>query len=168
MANKVDIKHLNSFVPPFVRLFFTKGHERTLRAKENVAVSFVFKGVTIAIGFVIVPLAIDYLDPTRYGVFLTISSVAGWFSFFDIGLGNGLRNKFTEAMAKDDKRLGKIYVSTTYVILGAIVCTVFLIFATVHPFITWSRVFNPRYSRFWDSSCSSTSVQDHYCSWVLA
>ena len=37
---------------------------------------------------------------------LTLSSIIGWFAFFDIGFGNGLRNKFAEAIAKGDHQLG--------------------------------------------------------------
>ena len=48
----------------------------------------------------LVPLTIHYINPTRYGIWLTVSSIIGWVSFFDIGFGNGLRNKFAEALAK--------------------------------------------------------------------
>ena len=56
----------------------------------------------MAIGLVLVPLTINYLNPTKYGIWITLSSVIGWFSFFDIGLGNGLRNRFAEAIANND------------------------------------------------------------------
>ena len=68
--------------------FFTKGHERTIRAKKNITASFVIKGISIAVGLVLVPLTINYLNPTKYGIWITLSSIIGWFSFFDIGLGN--------------------------------------------------------------------------------
>ncbi|MBE0664157.1 MAG: hypothetical protein IH597_17000 [Bacteroidales bacterium] len=79
---------LNSF-----NAFFTKGHERTLRAKKNILASFIIKGLNIAIGLALVPLIINYLDPTRYGIWITLSSMIAWFGFFDIGLGHELRNR---------------------------------------------------------------------------
>ena len=79
-----------------------KGHERTVKAKKNIVASFVIKGLNIAIGLILVPLTINYLNPTKYGIWITLSSVIGWFSFFDIGLGNGLRNRFAEAIAVGD------------------------------------------------------------------
>jgi hypothetical protein len=38
------------------------------------------------------------LIPTRYEIWLTLSSIVGWFSFFDVGLGHGLRNKFAPSL----------------------------------------------------------------------
>lgn len=77
--------------------FVTKGHQRSVKAKKNIFASFIIKGTSILIGFYMVPLTIGYVDKEQYGVWLTLSSVVGWFSFFDIGLGNGLRNKLAVA-----------------------------------------------------------------------
>lgn len=74
--------------------FFTKGHERSIKAKKNILASFIIKGLSIAISLVLVPLTINYINPTQYGIWLTLSSIVAWFSFFDIGLTQGLRNKF--------------------------------------------------------------------------
>lgn len=49
-----------------------------------------------------------------------MSSIVGWFVFFDVGLTQGLRNRFAEARAKGDEELARNYVSTTYAILGII------------------------------------------------
>lgn len=65
---------------------FFKGHERTIKAKKQIAYSFIIKGISIVIGFVFVPLILGYLDPERYGIWLTLSSVVTWFPFFEIGL----------------------------------------------------------------------------------
>ena len=83
--------------------FFTQGNKRTLRAKKNITVSFISKAISILIGFIIVPLTLSYIGEVEYGIWLTIASIISWFSFFDIGLGNGLRNKLAEALAKDDQ-----------------------------------------------------------------
>src|SRR5665648_546203 len=94
--------------------FFTKGHERSIKAKKNILASLIIKGLSIAISLVLVPLTINYINPSRYGIWLTLSSIVGWFSFFDIGLTQGLRNKFAEAKAKGEDNLAQILVSTTY------------------------------------------------------
>jgi O-antigen/teichoic acid export membrane protein len=122
--------------------FMTEGHERSLKAKRNILASFVIKGFSIVIGFVLVPLTIGFINPTRYGIWLTLSSFIGWFSFFDIGLGNGLRNKFAEAKARGDVEMARIYVSTTYAILTLIICPVLLIFIAINPLLNWTRIFN--------------------------
>ncbi len=129
-------------IPRFLKIQFTEGHERSLRAKKNILASFFIKGLSILISFILVPLTINYVNPTRYGIWLTLSSFIGWFSLADIGLGNGLRNKFAEALAKNDKELARTYVSTTYAILGMILIGILLIFFLVFPFIDWLMIFN--------------------------
>ena len=63
----------------------------------NVVASFAVKLLTILISLIIVPLTLTYLSSYEYGVWLTISSVLSWLDFFDVGLGNGLRNKLSES-----------------------------------------------------------------------
>jgi O-antigen/teichoic acid export membrane protein len=94
------------------------------------------------IGFIMVPLTIGYLNPTQYGIWITISSIIGWFGFFDIGLGNGLRNKLTEALAKHDVQLAKTYVSTTYFLISLISALVFLVFLFINYFLNWNTILN--------------------------
>jgi len=126
----------------YVINFFSKGHQRSLLAKKNILASFIIKGLSIAIGLVLVPLTINYLDATKYGIWITLSSVIGWFGFFDIGLGNGLRNKFAKALAMNKHELARIYVSTTYAILSLIIGGVLLLFFLVNPFLDWNNILN--------------------------
>jgi len=127
----------------FKSLFgFGEGHERTKRAKKNIGASFLLKGSNIIIGLMLVPLTVNYLEPTRYGIWITLSSIVGWFGFFDIGLGHGLRNRFAESLAKRDHELARVYVSTTYAILTIIISSILLVFYLVNPFIDWNRVLN--------------------------
>lgn len=122
--------------------FFVKGHPRSLLAKKNIIASFIIKGGSIAISILMVPLTIYYVNPSRYGIWLTLSSIVGWLSFFDIGFGNGLRNKFAEALADKKEELARIYVSTTYAILSIIIAGVVVLFFIVNPFIDWAKVLN--------------------------
>ncbi len=121
--------------------FFT-GHVRTVRTKKNIIGMFALKGVSLVIGFVMVPLTLRYLNPTNYGIWLTLSSVIGWFGFFDIGLGNGLRNKFAEAMAINDVERARVYVSTTYVLLSAVIVVLFIGILAISPLLNWSWILN--------------------------
>jgi O-antigen/teichoic acid export membrane protein len=122
--------------------FFNTGHERSTRAKRNILYSFLIKGLSIAISLVLVPLTIHYVNPTRYGIWLTLSSIIGWFTFFDIGFGNGLRNKLAEAVSREEYELARIYVSTTYAILSIIIGFVLIIFLCINPLLNWSRILN--------------------------
>ena len=120
----------------------TNGHERSVKAKKNILASFLIKGLTVAISLLLVPLTITYINPTRYGIWLTLSSIIGWFAFFDIGFGNGLRNKFAESIALGEHEKARIYVSTTYAVLSLIIAGVLLLFFCINPFLDWSKILN--------------------------
>lgn len=126
----------------YVTDFFSRGSLRSLEAKKNIFWSFGFKGISVIINLVLVPVTINYLNPTRYGIWITISSIMAWFSFFDIGLGNGLRNKFAESKAKGELMKARIYISTTYAALIIIFCIVWLVFLVSNYFLDWSRILN--------------------------
>jgi O-antigen/teichoic acid export membrane protein len=116
------------------------GHERSIRAKKNIIASLVIRGCSIAISLVLVPLTINYVNTSRYGIWLTVSSIVGWLSFFDIGLTQGLRNKFAEAKARGDDATAQIYVSTTYAILGIIFTAIWIFFIIANNFLNWSGI----------------------------
>ena len=126
----------------FVKNYLNSGHARSIRAKKNIIASFLLKGLSIPISLIVVPLTINYINPTRYGIWLTMTSIVGWFSFFDIGFGNGLRNKFAESLAKDKHEEARIYVSTTYAILSIIISIALILFICINPFLNWSKILN--------------------------
>lgn len=125
-----------------IKSFLNEGHERSVKTKKNIFTSILIKCVSIAISFLLIPLALNYLNPVKYGIWLTLTSVIGWFAFFDLGLGNGLRNKLAEALAKDDKELARTYISTSYAIMSLTIGIVYLLFVLIFPFINWSFILN--------------------------
>ncbi len=88
------------------------------------------------------PLTLDYVNSTQYGIWLALSSIVGWFSFFNIGLTNGLRNKFAEAKALGDDSGAQTYVSTTYATLILIFSAVWIIFLVINPLLDWAKILN--------------------------
>ena len=117
-------------------------NERTLRVNKNIIFSFALKGISILISFLLVPLTINYLNPNEYGIWLTLCSIFGWLTYFDIGLGNGLRNKLGETLALNNSELGKKYVSTTFVLLALIMLLLYVVFLIVNPFLNWNKILN--------------------------
>lgn len=117
-----------------------QGQLRSVKAKKNILGGILVRGCGIAISLILVPLTIDYVNTERYGIWITISSIVAWFSFFDIGLTQGLRNKFAEAIAKEDHNAAQIYVSTAYALLGLIFLGVWLAFIIATQFIDWSSL----------------------------
>ena len=80
---------------------FGLDNKRTQRAGKNVLVKFITTAITLLISFIIVPLVLGFIGEIEYGIWLTISSIVAWFNYFDVGLGNGLRNKLAVALARD-------------------------------------------------------------------
>jgi O-antigen/teichoic acid export membrane protein len=119
---------------------FNKGHERSIKAKKNIFFLALIKIVGILTSLLLVSIAIDYVDKVQYGVWLTISSIVGWFSFFDIGLSNGMRNKFAEAISKGDEKSAKAYVSTTYFSLTILFLLVWIIFVSINRYLDWNAI----------------------------
>jgi len=122
--------------------FLTQGHERSLRAKKNIIKSVFIKGGSVIISLMLIPLTIDYVNPTQYGIWLTLSSIITWAALFDMGLGNGLKNKLAEVIALNDTSKAKSYVSSTYAILIIISALLFVAFCVINPYINWSKVLN--------------------------
>jgi O-antigen/teichoic acid export membrane protein len=125
-----------------IRAFLNKGSDRTVIVKKNVISIFLIKSISVLTSFLLVPLTIDYVNPYQYGIWLTLSSVVAWLSFFDIGFGNGFRNKFSIAVANGDHKLAKIYVSTIYTYLSIIFFSVWAVFILINTFIDWNKVLN--------------------------
>ncbi|MGE5328874.1 MAG: lipopolysaccharide biosynthesis protein [Deltaproteobacteria bacterium] len=122
--------------------FFTEGNKRSVEAKKNVLGSLVIKILSIAISLVMVPITIHYINPTQYGIWLTLSSMVAWISFFDIGFTQGLRNRFTEARAAGNTDLARTYVSTAYFYIGIIFFCIWILLMIINRFIDWGKVLN--------------------------
>jgi O-antigen/teichoic acid export membrane protein len=126
----------------FFKDYILKGHSRSVKAKKNIISSFLIKGFSIVVGFLFIRIAYHYIDETRLGIWFTISSLLTWFSFFEIGLGKGLRNKLAEALALNDKKLAKTYISTTYAVLSLIIAGVAILFFSLSSFFNWAKILN--------------------------
>lgn len=117
--------------------FFFRGSRRSIQAKKNIAAMVFIKGGNILIGLLLVPLTLRYVDSDTYGIWLAISSMVAWMSFFDIGINNGLKNKLTEALAHGDIPLAKRFVSTTYALLSLIFLPLMVLLLVVTPMLDW-------------------------------
>ena len=116
--------------------------ERNVKIYSNIFSTFFYKGFSILISLILVPLTLHYVDNIRYGIWITLSSILTWLNFFDMGFGNGLRNRLAEAIANGKYKLARIYVSTTYAILTIIISIVLVIFLITNSLINWTKVLN--------------------------
>lgn len=119
---------------------YSKSNERSKDIVKNAAMSIGTKGATILASLLLVPMTIHYINPTQYGIWLTLSSIIGMVAMFDLGLGNGFRNKFAEAKAYGDLTTAKQLLSTTYFALGIVVSILLIIALSVNMFVDWTEV----------------------------
>lgn len=134
----------------YTRMFFAEalnkllktGEKRNIRIKKNIVASFVLRSLSVSINLLIVSQAIKYVDAVQYGVWLTLTSIISWFTYFDFGMGNGFRNKLTTAIAFKEHEKAKKYVSTTYAVFAIIAVSIFLAFYFINPYIDWSSALN--------------------------
>lgn len=129
------------FMPNKDRLF-KSGNRRTKLVKINILLGIVVKGLSILASLMLVPMTINYISSELYGIWLTLSSIILWIGFFDIGFGNGLRNKLGESIALGKYRKGQIYVSTTYAVLFFVFVSIGALFYFLSPVISWSSFLN--------------------------
>lgn len=128
--------------PGYLRERFQNLHPRTKKAQLNTIQGLLIKGGGMLISLLLVPLTIDYLSKDTYGTWLTISSIITMLMFLDIGIGNGLRNKFSEAVARQDTLLARTYVSTAYAIFGIVQLFIICLFFFVFRYVPWQKLFN--------------------------
>jgi O-antigen/teichoic acid export membrane protein len=147
----------------FVKGLINRGHSRSVNAKKNIFALLLIRGCSMSIGFILAPLTIHYVNPAQYGMWLTLIAVVGWFSLFDIGFGNGLRNRFTEAIAKGEDELARIYVSTTYAILVLIIALVLILFFSINPILNWAKILNAPTSMATELSHLATIILVFFC-----
>ncbi len=116
--------------------------ERTRNYFHQVKRSAIFKGLAVAASFFAVPLMIRYLGQEQYGIWSTLLSIMSWVVFFDLGIGNGLRNKLTESLAKNQVSEAVGYISSGYTWIGTISLALFVLVAFTSFLIPWQIVFN--------------------------
>jgi O-antigen/teichoic acid export membrane protein len=122
--------------------FLNSGHTRSVIVKKNIFALFCIKGISVINTLLLVPLSISYLNKENYGVWLTIYSMLSWLGLLDIGLGNGLRNKFAECKANGNLKQIKTYVSTAYFLLTFVMLLTLIVFFIINQFIDWQKVLN--------------------------
>jgi len=125
-----------------VKNFLEIGHERTLKIKKNIIYTFLIRGTSVLIGFMLLPLTIHYIDGVQYGIWITIASLVAWINTFDIGLSNGLRNKLAHSIAIDERENIVKDIANTYALLFIIASIFFISFFVVGSFFNWNMLFN--------------------------
>ncbi len=116
--------------------------KRNSMLRNNIVWSAILKAIGLLCSLLIVPITLDYLNNEVYGIWFTMSSILYWFAFFDIGLGNGMRNYLTQAISEGDYEKGCKYISTTFTVLTGIAVTIGAVAFVCLSCLDMNKVFN--------------------------
>ncbi len=110
---------------------------------KNISGAFIIKGGGIILSFFSMPAYILFFsDETILGVWFTIMSVINWILAFDLGIGNGLRNKLPEALVKKDIIGAREYISSAYISITALALIIGVGFFLINPHLSWNKILN--------------------------
>lgn len=110
---------------------------------KNIIAAFAIKGTGLLVSIIGLPLYINYFDDkTALGVWFTLLTLVGWILSFDIGVGNGLRNKLTIALANKDYEEGKRLISSAYCVMGALTLLLAFIVVIICTQVNWNSLLN--------------------------
>ncbi len=116
--------------------------ENTKSLKRSMMLSLICKPLAMLIYFFYTPVLLHYLGDEKFGIWSTILSVINWINYFDIGIGQGVRNSLTKYISLGDKKKANESVSTGYITLSLVSLAFFLIGILVINLFDISWVFN--------------------------
>lgn len=110
---------------------------------KNLFQSFFVKGLSIVVGFLTLPLYLKFFSNQKsLGTWLVMVSFANLIFNFDLGLGNGLRNRLTDAVTRNDNETSKKLVSSAYAVIITIVTLATIIFFMLRTYCNWNKILN--------------------------
>lgn len=116
--------------------------ERQRRIELTSFTSAILKVLTISLPLITLKVTYNYLNAEVYGLWSAITTFFALFAFSDLGLGNGLQTKLSQANGKDDIALCKRIISNTYIILTIVSLIIILLFISSFIFIDWVKIMN--------------------------
>lgn len=111
---------------------------------KSISINLVLKPVSVILSYLYAPLLLNYLGEEKYGIWATILSIISWFSYFDVGIGNGLRNVLSAKMAKNDYEGCRKSVSTAYVLLFRIMMAIGGAAIVIFAILDWKMILNTK------------------------
>lgn len=95
--------------------------------KKHLSLGFVYKILGMGLSYVSIPLFLKYLGEKDYGLWIVIFSTINWIFMFDLGIGNGLRNKLTQCLVEKNILETKKYIVTGYISLSFIALIILVV-----------------------------------------
>lgn len=117
-------------------------NQRTKNYLTQIKGAVVFKAGAVLASFLVIPIMIDYLGQEQFGVWSTLLTIISWVVFFDLGVGNGLKNKVAEALSKNNRDEAISYIGSGYGLIAIVSLFLWLIVNFISFFIPWQKFFN--------------------------
>ena len=125
-----------------IELIKNKIDENDWIVVKNILVSLFIKGGALLVSLLTMPAYFRYFNDEKIlGVWFTILSMINWVINFDLGIGNGLRNYLVEAIAQDNTKKMKYYISSAYFSIAAMIMILSVLFLGIYKKIDWLNAF---------------------------
>ena len=95
--------------------------------KKHLSLGLIYKILGMGLSYISIPLFLKYLGEKDYGLWMVIFSTISWIFMFDLGIGNGLRNRLTQCLVEGNISEAKKYITTGYIILSFIACIILIL-----------------------------------------
>ena len=117
--------------------------ENTKIVIKNTAGAFVVKGFSLVLSLFTMPAYFRFFgDNNTLGMWFSLLSVMNWILNFDLGIGNGLRNKLSASISKGEAEETKRLISSSYIAISLICGVIIIAFAGCFWFVDWNVVFS--------------------------
>lgn len=107
------------------------------------------------VSVVTVPLAVHYLGPEEYGIWVTVSGTTAMVAALDLGLASTLTNFIAKAGAENDKESARRYFSTAFWVSAVLAALLACALAYLLHFVHWKSLLHV--------SSDSVAVSARWC-----
>lgn len=109
----------------------------------NIVEAFGVRGTSMVLSLFTMPAYIRYFhNQSVLGIWYTLLSVLNWVLMFDLGVGNGLRNKLPICLVQKDYNKAKSYIASTYVTTLFLVLAWCILGYNLIPLVNWNSMLN--------------------------
>lgn len=121
-----------------------RSRERMRRVLLTSASAIISRVISISGPLITVPMALGYLGPERYGLWMTVNGIMAMFAFADFGIGNGLMTEISQAEGRGDVQASHRSITSALIALSTIALAFLILFGIAYPFVSWSSFFNAK------------------------
>ncbi len=110
---------------------------RYKRATLTSLVMILARLTSILTGLLTIPMTLKYLGADLFGVWMVVTSLVSFLSFYDFGIGVGLRNALIECLGKDDLTTPKELIGNALLVLLTLALIMIFLSFLLIPILPW-------------------------------